>query len=119
MEILQGYTEKTIGDEELLKLVRELRVSWRCMESAVKPFPSRRMTHGVMELAVKMGRTAKGKEVEGLTIGIGQSARSIVATKVENKLRPANVVDAQFSIYFQAAIASWMGWRLAGRSTIV
>lgn len=74
------------------------------------------MTHGFIELAGNETARAKasGKKVEHIEMAIAPSSYNIVCDPIPNKTHPENSVDAQFSAYYQTAIA-WLdgpntGW---------
>ena len=100
-------------------LVADLGKHWEFTSTAIKPFPACRMTHGVIELATAMSKASNGRRVQSMEVVLGSSAWSIVGQPVINKTRPQNVVDAQFSIFYQTALA-WLdglaaGWRIYDR----
>ncbi|KAF2104216.1 2-methylcitrate dehydratase PrpD [Rhizodiscina lignyota] len=79
---------------------------WMFVTSAIKPFPACRITHGQIELANEM-RKKSNAEVKSLTVWIGEGGYALVGTAVPNKTHPNNIVDAQFSSYFQTVVA-WL-----------
>jgi 2-methylcitrate dehydratase PrpD len=65
------------------------------------------MTHGLIEVGGRLGQETKGREVEKLTVSLSSPNHIVVGSQIPNKLHPANIVDAQFSAYFQLAHA-WL-----------
>lgn len=110
---LRAYSPKQ--DKDLARLTRELGTEWLFTETSLKPFPACRMTHGCIEMAGMMAISddARGKEVAKMTVWVSSNNLSVVGQRTPNKLRPANTVDAQFSIYFQTAHA-WLYGMNAG-----
>jgi 2-methylcitrate dehydratase PrpD len=108
---LHAYSEKPIMEG----LVDGLGEEWVFLHTALKPYPSCRATHTSIELAAKMSRH-KEVPVESITIALTRSAWSLVGLAQANKIRPENIVDAQFSNYAQTAIAwlygSDLGWEI-------
>ena len=109
----RAYSPRT---PDLEGLTKDLKKEWVFLGTALKPFPACRMTHGAIELcngiATLTGRN--GDAVEKITVCIRNACISIVGLPVPNKIHPQNIVDAQFSIYYQIATA-WLygcqaGW---------
>ncbi|KIV95198.1 hypothetical protein PV10_02877 [Exophiala mesophila] len=91
---------------------------WEFLSTAVKPYASCRMTHGPIELAAQLAQLQQthGKP-QSIKISLSQTCYRIVGEPTDNKLRPQNVVDAQFSVYYQTAVAwlhgnSGLGWKI-------
>jgi 2-methylcitrate dehydratase PrpD len=76
---------------------------WRLLQTAIKPYPSCRYTHGAIDAALRL-RAAFGPGGT-VRLRISSYAHQIVGERTEQKLRPRNLVDAQFSVYFQVAAA--------------
>ena len=109
--VFHAYSSKS---PNLEALVKGLKVEWEFMGTALKPFPACRMTHGAIDLASAMAARSDQESVESITVAIRPSCVNIVGTAVPNKIHPQNIVDAQFSMYFQVA-AAWLygcdaGW---------
>lgn len=116
--LLQGYSDKP--DPSWLD--RALGTDWYTLNTAIKPYPSCRFTHGAVDVARAL-RTAHGLDVasvDAIDVTISPVAYEIVGDSRPNKLMPNNVVDAQFSMYFQVAAALidgnvfWDSYRLIG-----
>ncbi|KAK7942607.1 uncharacterized protein PG986_011720 [Apiospora aurea] len=101
-----------------------LGTEWGFAATAMKPFPACRMTHAAIEAVVnvaarekeKENEETKRREIDGFTVELSPGSFPIVATAIPNKLRPRTVVDAQFSVYYQVAVA-WLhgvgaGWAM-------
>ena len=101
---LHSYTDKAV----LKGLVEGLGNEWIFLGTALKPYPACRMTHASIEIAEKISKE-KAVTVESISVTLSPTCWNIVGVPKPNKIRPENIVDAQFSIYVQAAIA----WRTA------
>jgi 2-methylaconitate cis-trans-isomerase PrpF/2-methylcitrate dehydratase PrpD len=105
---LQAYSPKQ--DKDLRYLTDELGARWIFTETSLKPFPACRMTHGLIEMAGKYGygqSSLPRREVESITVSVSPANFGVVGVRTPNKLHPKNVVDAQFSAYFQTSHA-WL-----------
>ena len=116
---LHAYT--TNENVSYSDLVLGLGSKWVFRATALKPYPGCRMTHTAIEIAgdLKDKKGVKVSEIERIKIAVKPSCYPIVGADVTNKRRPDNVVDAQFSIYFQTAVAlldgSNTGWKVYDR----
>ncbi|KAK8115851.1 hypothetical protein PG984_012353 [Apiospora sp. TS-2023a] len=99
-------------------LTEGLGKEWIFAATAMKPFPSCRMTHAAIEVVANVATTMREKEkkIGGFTVELSPGCFPIVATEIPNKLQPQTIVDAQFSIYYQVAVAwlygSAIGWAM-------
>ncbi|KAF2094593.1 2-methylcitrate dehydratase, partial [Rhizodiscina lignyota] len=104
------------GDGKGHWTMKPLKQHWELLGTAVKPWPACRFAHGQIELAGEMGEKSQGKRVKSLTVKMGPSPYQIIGEPVEHKLRPKNIVEAQFSSYYQTAVAwlrgSKLGWKV-------
>ncbi len=77
------------------------------LRTAVKPYPCCRYSHttidGVIDAMNRKG--LKAKDIRKIDINLSGTGYSIVAGTSEVKRRPKTIVDAQFSVFFAAAIA--------------
>ncbi len=94
-------------------LTEELGRRWVAGETAVKPYPSCRLTHGAIDAVLDLRDKVEPGLREAATIRLRLSPKAvqIVGEAVDRKLRPRNVVDGQFSVYFQVA-AAWLDGRV-------
>ncbi|KFZ25133.1 hypothetical protein V502_00388 [Pseudogymnoascus sp. VKM F-4520 (FW-2644)] len=112
--LLQAYTpaEKTV--EKLQKLIDGLGKEWASAGTAIKPFPACRMTHSAIVLGDSLRNKAGTRTVRKMKVSLSPHCVLIVGQNVENKIRAKNVVEGQFSVYFQLAVAwlhgSGLGW---------
>ncbi|GHE76417.1 2-methylcitrate dehydratase [Amycolatopsis deserti] len=102
--LLTGYTDESDPGA----LTYGLGTKWLLLDTAVKPYPSCRLTHGAVDAALALRGTVPGAE---LHVGIPSAAIPIVGEDSPAKRRPVSVVDAQFSVYFQVACA-WLDGHL-------
>lgn len=96
-----------------LHIVEELGTFWETINTAIKPYPSCRLVHGPIEAAYELRKQflQAGSMPEDLPIDItiGAKAYAGVGATAPNKIRPTNVVEGQFSLYFQFAVALLYG----------
>ncbi|OJJ66107.1 hypothetical protein ASPBRDRAFT_429480 [Aspergillus brasiliensis CBS 101740] len=101
-------------DPDLHALVKDLNHEWHFLGTALKPFAACRMTHGAIDIASQLARSVRLDGVEKITVTIRDGCYNIVGVPTPNKIHPQNIVDAQFSMYYQVA-AAWLygagaGW---------
>ena len=90
--------------KDLKRLTKGLGSQWEWLASALKPYPACRMTHGFIEMAGDIAEEHP-KEIKSIVCALSPSNFSVVGQRTPNKLHPENIVDAQFSAYFQTAHA--------------
>jgi 2-methylcitrate dehydratase PrpD len=112
--LLQAYTPAEKTPEKLLKLIHGLGKKWASAGTAIKPFPACRMTHSAIVLGDSLRKKAGTGTVQKMEVSLTPHCVLIVGQSVENKIHAKNVVEGQFSIYFQLAVAwlhgSGLGW---------
>ena len=116
--LLRTHTERA----EPERLTDGLGDVWIAVDTAIKPYPSCRLTHSAIDaaLAVRDEFDAGEQDAADLELVVSPTALKIVGEAVENKIAPSNVVDGQFSIFFQTASAwldgrpSWDSYRRIG-----
>ncbi|WP_342724620.1 MmgE/PrpD family protein [Bradyrhizobium sp. B097] len=94
-------------------LTNGLGTQWTLLRTAIKPYPSCRFTHSAIDAAIALRQQISAADLSRAAIHIGLSpvAMKIVGERSPAKLDPRNNVDAQFSVYFQAA-AAWLDGKL-------
>src|SRR4030042_984165 len=101
--LLRGYSDSPSPE----KLVAGLGKEWVTLETGLKPYPSCRLTHGAVDAMIELhgvfGESLD--EVEEVKITLSPKAYDIVGESSPRKISPEDSVDAQFSVYFQAAAA--------------
>jgi 2-methylcitrate dehydratase PrpD len=113
--LVKAYTDTPDAQIDVAGLGR----TWKFVDTALKPYPACRLTHSMIELAGKFGQEGKSRPVESIRIAMHPASYPVIGVPVENKVHPNNVVDAQFSVYYQTA-ASWLhgsdqGWSIYDR----
>ena len=105
--------------KDLNRLVGRLGQKWDWLDNALKPYPACRMTHAIIELAGNIhdefkkvhNRAPVVDDIQQVRLSIPESNFILVGDPTPNKIHPLNIVDGQFSAYFQAAIALLGGSR--------
>ncbi|KAK5633302.1 hypothetical protein RRF57_009016 [Xylaria bambusicola] len=101
-------------------LTDNLGSEWIFRETAIKPFPACRMTHSAIEAVSNVAKEAEGKTVEHITVALSTSCYQIVGPPDANRIHPRTIVDGQFSMYYQVAIACLhgmdIGWAMYDKS---
>ncbi|TRX90112.1 hypothetical protein FHL15_009031 [Xylaria flabelliformis] len=105
--LLHAYSPRT--EHDLALLTADLGRRWDFLETALKPYPACRMTHGLIEVAGQYGELYKDRAIHKITVSLSPENHIVVGARVPNKLHPGNLVDAQFSAYFQLAHAWFYG----------
>jgi len=102
--LMASYT----GEPHPEILLDGLGKNWVAMQTAVKPYPSCRLTHGAVDATLKLREQVPPAERDGATFAVELSAAGmrIVGGATPDKVQPGNPVSAQFSVYFQVA-AAW------------
>ncbi|KAI3321046.1 MmgE/PrpD family protein [Xylariaceae sp. AK1471] len=103
-------TPTTVG------LTDGLGSEWIFPQTAIKPFPACRMTHSGIEVVSNVAREAAGKDIEHITVALSPGCYKLVGPPDPNRIHPKTIVDGQFSMYYQVAIA-WLysmdiGWAM-------
>lgn len=103
--LLTAYT----NDPKPELLTENLYSHWVAGLTAIKPYPSCRFNHSATDAALILREqcTSEQRAAASLHLEISQKAYDIVGEPQPGKLIPRSVVDGQFSIYFQVAIA-WL-----------
>jgi len=93
-------------------LTSGLGTQWVFSQTALKPYSACRYTHTGIEIVAEVADEARkksGQDVlpKSMTVSLGKAAFGIVGLEQPNKLHPDNIVDAQFSNYYQLAV-TWL-----------
>ena len=101
--VLRGYTDDPRPMELTLRLGDPLMV----MKVTIKPYACCRYTHPLIDgaLALRMEHSVQPEDVVRIRLGVLSAGAGLIAEPIERKREPANVVDAQFSAPFSAAVA--------------
>uniref|UniRef100_L2FV62 MmgE/PrpD family protein n=1 Tax=Colletotrichum fructicola (strain Nara gc5) TaxID=1213859 RepID=L2FV62_COLFN len=109
---LQAYSTKS----KAAGLTEDLGSEWLFAATAMKPFPACRFTHTAIEITARVAAEAKSGELpQKITVWVNPSGYDIIGRPSPNKLHPETIVDAQFSMYYQVAVA-WLFGSEAGWS---
>jgi 2-methylcitrate dehydratase PrpD len=93
------------------RVLQDIGHVWELLQTGVKPYPSCRWGHAGIDAAIAM-RAKYGlrvQDIEAVTLGISHAGMSLVGEPVDQKIHPANIVDAQFSGPFVIATALTIG----------
>jgi 2-methylcitrate dehydratase PrpD len=108
-----GFLHSYSDTSDMMALTKDLGKEWVMMGTALKPYPACRVTHASIDLAAKLAKENNGP-VAKITVALEPTGYTLVGLPVANKIRPENIVDAQFSNYIQTAIAwlygNQLGW---------
>ena len=107
---LQGYSDDADPD----KLTDRLGELFYITKVGIKPHACCRYNQGPIDCMLKIRNehdlsTDDVDGIEEVKVGMLSVAYPIVATPVDQKRNPQNVVDAQFSVQFGAAVAATYG----------
>ena len=105
--VLAGYTDEPLPELLTAELGRPLQV----MKVTIKPYACCRYTHPLIDgvLALRDRHGIAPEDVERVRLGVLSGGAVLIAEPIERKREPANVVDAQFSAPFGAAVALVFG----------
>ena len=105
--LLTGYTDEPLPELLTADLGRPLQV----MRVTIKPYACCRYTHPLIDgvLALRQEHGIAPEDVLHIRLGVLSSGALLIAEPIERKREPLNVVDAQFSAPFGAAVALVFG----------
>jgi 2-methylcitrate dehydratase PrpD len=112
MGFLHAYSPNP--NKDLHRLVAGLGTEWEWLKSSLKPYPACRMTHALIEISGNIHTAHNGgpvspSDVDKILLTISSANFSLVGDPTPNKIHPENVIDAQFSAYYQVANALLYG----------
>jgi 2-methylcitrate dehydratase PrpD len=101
--LLRGYTDEPRPE----LLTAGLGDALAIMNVSIKPYACCRYNHGLIDgvLALRRVHDIRPDDVERIRLGVLSAGALLVADPIDEKRAPRNVVDAQFSAPFAAAIA--------------
>jgi 2-methylcitrate dehydratase PrpD len=100
--LLHAYTEKPYPSEA----TTALGDGYQVMKVSIKPYACCRYNHGLIDCVLQLrARVSSPGDVVEIRLGVLRGGYLLVADPIEHKRRPRNVVDAQFSAPFAAAVA--------------
>ncbi|GAC1320786.1 MAG: MmgE/PrpD family protein [Chloroflexota bacterium] len=105
--VLHAYTDAPATDRLLAQLGEPLQV----MRVSIKPYACCRYNHGLIDAALRLRaqHQLQPEDISEMRLGVLTGGAVLVADPIEQKRRPASVVDAQFSAPFAAAAAIAFG----------
>ncbi|HEV8468494.1 MAG TPA: MmgE/PrpD family protein, partial [Candidatus Limnocylindria bacterium] len=101
--LLRGYTDEPRPE----LLTRDLGRSFAIMSVSIKPYACCRYNHGLIDgvLELRRAHRLRAEDVERISLGMLSGGALLVAEPIDEKRAPRNIVDAQFSAPFAAAVA--------------
>lgn len=101
--LLRGYTDEPRPE----LLTRDMGRSFAIMSVSIKPYACCRYNHGLIDgvLELRRAHRLRPADVERIRLGVLSGGALLVAEPIDEKRAPRNVVDAQFSAPFAAAVA--------------
>jgi 2-methylcitrate dehydratase PrpD len=89
------------------RLLADLGDALQIMTVSIKPYACCRYNHGLIDGVLQLRRAygLSPRDVARIRLGVLSGGALLVAEPIEQKRQPTNVVDAQFSAPFAAAIA--------------
>ncbi|KZL85768.1 hypothetical protein CI238_05296 [Colletotrichum incanum] len=108
-----GFLQAHSAEVNVAGLADDLGTEWLYPATALKPFPACRFTHTAIEVTARIAAKALTQSLpEKITVRLTRAAYGIVGEPSPNKRHPKTIVDAQFSIYYQIAIAWLFGMEI-------
>ncbi|MEO1974759.1 MAG: MmgE/PrpD family protein [Paracoccaceae bacterium] len=107
----RGLLAVFTDEPEPERATRGLGEAWETLEIGVKPYPACRFAHAAIDalLGFREELGVEAAEFEQIEVGLSRKALAAVAEPEPRKRHAANIVDAQFSVYFLAATALLTG----------
>lgn len=101
--LLRGHSDEPRVQQATLGLGDTYQV----LNVSVKPYACCRYNHGLIDCILRLAREHhfRTDDIAEIYLGVLSGGRLLVADPIERKRAPDNVVDAQFSAPFAAAIA--------------
>lgn len=102
-----GFLKGYAPSPEPKKAVEGLGEVWETMAIALKPYPSCRYGHAAMDalIAIRAEHDIDTDDVELIEIGLPKTGIKLIGDPEDEKQRPKNYVDGQFSMAFVGAVA--------------
>jgi 2-methylcitrate dehydratase PrpD len=104
---LRAYSDAPAG----ARLLAGMGSDWQLLRVSIKPYACCRYSHGLIDCVLRLRREhgVLPQQVERIRLGVLSGGALLVAEPIERKRAPANVVEAQFSAPFAAALALTRG----------
>ena len=102
-----SYLQNRLGAADLSLATAGLGEVWELLQVALKPYPACHFVHACTEAAIALARDHEldGEQITRVRALIPAEVVSTVCEPLQNKRRPANSYDAQFSIPYAVATA--------------
>jgi 2-methylcitrate dehydratase PrpD len=79
------------------------------METALKPYPCCRYMHSAIDGLIDLADEVDAADVTSMTVDLPKSGVTLTGSPIEEKRRPENFVNCQFSMPFAASLAIMAG----------
>ncbi len=103
----RGFFHAFEPDPNLEALTSELGSTFRGIDISIKPYSSCRSTHEAIDLALNMVKNLgiNPKQIEQVTVKVNDLTYNLTCNPLDQKRRPKDRIDAQFSLPFTVAAA--------------
>ena len=93
------------------KLTDRLGQTFEVMNLSLKPYPSCRCTHAIIDALTEIKRdySISAEEIDHIYLGLTRTCHRLIYEPPEHKYVPRNTIDAQFSAPYTAACAILYG----------
>ncbi len=111
LESPYGFLHAYSSTSDLTQLERKAGDEFSIMQVSIKPYACCRYMHGPIDCLFEIMRTHHPDpgQIERVRCGILTGGRGLIADPIDQKRQVSNVVEAQFSMPFGAAIALLTG----------
>jgi 2-methylcitrate dehydratase PrpD len=92
-----------LAKADLAMATADLGQVWELMNVAIKPVPACHFTHAFADAAGILSKDWGGAPIRRIVARVPTGAMKAVCEPIDNKLRPANAYDAQFSVPYSVA----------------
>jgi 2-methylcitrate dehydratase PrpD len=92
-----------LAKADLAMATADLGQVWELMNVAIKPVPACHFTHAFADAASILSKDWGGAPIRRIVARVPTGAMKAVCEPIDNKLRPANAYDAQFSVPYSVA----------------
>ena len=100
-------THSDENEEKMKQVLGELGIKWRIHGQTYKTIPTETITHGPVELILKVLKRSQGKEVKKINFLVCPIVKDICDERMERFGDPNSELTARFDLCFCAA-AAWM-----------
>jgi 2-methylcitrate dehydratase PrpD len=111
LESSYGFLQAYSSASDISKLERQEKDEFAIMQVSIKPYACCRYMHGPIDCLFEIMHThhPNPDQIELVRCGVLTGGRGLIADPIGQKKHPKNVVEAQFSMPFGAAIALLTG----------